>query len=176
VTLELVRSPKFSTEEVDGALLTLAMLGGNTERAAKQLREAGLSVTARSLRAWREKLYPRRYEDICARHRNEIENVIVQRSREVALTADDLTMLALQKAREQLEAGECKDPAAVARNAATTKGINVDKALVMEGRPNQISEQRDAAELLRAIRQRVTVLDAEKGYIDGEAEELEAAS
>jgi hypothetical protein len=52
------------------------------------------------------------------------------------------------------------------------KGINIDKLLVLEGRPNTISEKRDAAELLKAIRARVTVLDKQSGYVEGEAEEL----
>jgi hypothetical protein len=167
MTVELVRSSKFTTEQVDGALLTLAMLGGSTEKAGKELRAAGMNVTSRTLREWREKLYPGRYRDLCQRHARDIEGVIVRGSRAIAVRADEVTMLALEKARAQLKAGEARDPASVARNAAVTKAVNIDKMMLLEGRPTQVTEHRDADELMRAIRARVTVLDKEAA-IDAE--------
>ncbi len=46
---------------------------------------------------------------------------------------------------------EVRDPATLARNAAVTKGINVDQVLRLSGRPTVIAEHRNADDLLDCL-------------------------
>jgi hypothetical protein len=95
--LEMVKSSRFTTQEVEGALLTLAMNGGNAERAAKQLNAAGVDVSARTLRDWRTKCYPRLYADMFTRHRGLIQDQVVNDALANAAFAGQAVRLGLEE-------------------------------------------------------------------------------
>lgn len=135
-----------------------------------RLAEQGLHVDPRLLRYWRTRIYPERYRDIADTHAVLIEQVIVQQARETALLAAEVERIALEETRAQIERGELKDASTAARNAATVKGINVDKFLGLSGRPTHITETRDAAAIIRSLRAKGVRVDW-PGAIDGTAEE-----
>jgi hypothetical protein len=164
VTVELVKSSRFSTQEVEGALLTLAINGGNTERAARQLKAAGVNVSARTLRDWRTKTYPRLYAEMFTRHRGLIQDQVISDALSNAAFAGQAVRLGLEKTLKMLEAGEFRDPSSAGKNAAIIQGISIEKAALLSGQPTQRVEYTQADEILRAIRARVS-------YLDGEAEE-----
>jgi hypothetical protein len=59
---------------------------------------------------------------------------------------------AIDLERERIKRGEVKDSSAVAQRLAIAQGISVDKMLVLEGRPNQITERKmDAEDHLRIL-------------------------
>jgi hypothetical protein len=58
------------------------------------------------------------------------------------------------------------------RNVETAKAINVDKSALLRGRPTQIVERRDAAELLRKL-QATGVVALDLPAVDSTAEEVE---
>ncbi|MDP8909820.1 MAG: hypothetical protein M3N47_12070, partial [Chloroflexota bacterium] len=68
-----------------------------------------------------------------------------------ALLAGEVERRALQETAAQLERGELRDASLAARNAATVKGINVDKLLALSGRPSEVVEQRDPNEILASL-------------------------
>jgi hypothetical protein len=142
------RSRKYTPEEVEKALLALALVGGNSGEASRRLKGANIEISPRLLRLWRSGLHARRYAELAQEYAREVEETIVQEARETAILAAEVERLALAKTLEQLEAGEIRDAAAAARNAATVKGINVDKLLTLSGRPNQIIEQSNPDEIL----------------------------
>jgi hypothetical protein len=53
------------------------------------------------------------------------------------------------------------------RNAAFSMGVNIDKALVLEGRPNEIIDHRQGDDALRNLKKLVPWL-----IVDSTAEEL----
>jgi hypothetical protein len=145
------RSRKYTPEQVEKALLELALVGGNSGEASRRLEGVGIKVSARLLRLWRSGLHAKRYGQLAQEHARQVEETIVQEARETAILAAEVERLALAKTLEQLEAGEIRDAAAVARNASTVKGINVDKLLTLSGRPNQIVEHGNPDELLAQL-------------------------
>jgi hypothetical protein len=167
--VELVKSSRFTTQEVEGALLTLAINGGNTESAAKQLNAAGVDVSARTLRDWRTKVYPRLYANMFTRHRALIQDQVVNDALANAAFAGQAVRLGLEETLRKLEAGEVRDPSSAGKNAAIIQGISVEKAALLSGLPTVRVEHTQADEIMRAIRARV-------GFLDGEAEEEPGAA
>jgi hypothetical protein len=158
---------KWTSEERDQSLLTLAACGGNSERASKVLKEQGITIPPRTLRRWRESLHTERYLELSRVRGREIEEVAVVRMRETMLRAQDVQQEGLEQASVQLRKGEARDPSAVARNAAVVGGINSQHLLTYTGRPNVISEHRSAEDILKSLAQRHPGM-----FIDGTAEEV----
>jgi hypothetical protein len=146
---EAVINCKWPAEQVDIALLTLAILG-DSDKAAEQLKAAGISVSARTLRMWRTKRFPRRYTLLAGRYSQEIEAQLVHGVRDIALNAQHGVMDAVDLERTRLKTGDVKDAAASARNLATVLGISADKLRLLTERPTEIREQRDGAAALRS--------------------------
>jgi hypothetical protein len=153
--LEPILGVRYSASKVIEGLTVLARLAGNSSQAS---RVTGVSHT--TLDDWRRR-FPNRYADVADRLAQAVEADVIRDTRELAARLSETEFLALQRTHEKLEQGNDKEPATTLRNLAVTKGIQIDKNLVLTGRPTQISESRDAAELIKAIRARVTILDGE---------------
>lgn len=151
---------RYSREEIDHALLQLYLVGGNTWRVADQL-----GIPDRTLRDWLVR-HADRYEELAQKHGPKLEQQVVRQLEQNVIHAGEATRQAIAKSLEQLEAGEAKDPAATARNLATVQGIAVDKMLTLTGRPAQITEHRDTAQIMRALKQTAPNL-----FIEGTAED-----
>jgi phosphoglycerate dehydrogenase-like enzyme len=76
---------------------------------------------------------------------------MVSTAREIVLRANAATAAAIQAAHEQVNDGQAKDPAAVARNLQTVAGIATDKALLVEGRPTAIIGTGDLQSLIAKL-------------------------
>lgn len=153
---------------VETALLTLAMCGGNTQAAVDTLATKNIRVSQGTLKAWQHNQFPNRYRDLAERYRASIEGEIVNNVRALALRASQVAQRALDLEEKRIAAGEINDASTSLRNIATSIGISVDKILLLEGRPNQITEQRSADDVLRGLRDR--------GYVDSTAEEDDGGS
>jgi hypothetical protein len=92
-----------------------------------------------------------------ARRRNRKERV-ARKALALADRYSDLEGELIDEIRAQLAAGTLRDPSSASRNASVSRGISVDKLLVLGGRPNVITEHRSADDILRAL--------AARGYID----------
>lgn len=153
---------------VETALLTIAMCGGNTQAAFDTLAAKNIHVGRSTLKAWQHVQFPNRYRDLAERYRASIEGEIVNNVRALALRASQVAQRALDLEEKRIAAGEINDASTSLRNIATSIGISVDKILLLEGRPNQITEQRSADDVLRGLRDR--------GYVDSTAEEDDGGS
>lgn len=152
--------PRYTPEQIDVALLALAGCGGNAAEAARQLAAAdaepvpGKDVAAipeRTIREWRAGVHAGRFVELSQKHGRRIEESIAVQAREVLLRIGEVEILALEKTKEKLESGDVSDPSTVLRNLATTKGINTDKLMTLTGRPNVITHERSAEDILKAI-------------------------
>lgn len=153
----------YSPEDVDRGLLALAIHGAAT-RAATALEQQGHHIPERTLADWRTR-HADRYHEIANQHARRVEDVIVQQARDAALMAGALEQDLMHRLATKAGELEAKDLANSVKNVTTTKGINVDKFLTLTGRPNHVTEHRNADELLRK-------LDALKVHaIQGEATE-----
>lgn len=148
---DIVKSRSYTAAETDRCLLDLVICGGNSLLAARRLKEAGVEIASRTLREWRQTRHRERYLEIARVHAPMIDRLITQQAREGAIRAAEVEQRAWEAQMEQLDEGQVRDPSAVARNAAVSKAVNVDKMLLLEGRPTQITEHRDVDEIIRAL-------------------------
>jgi hypothetical protein len=154
-------------EEIDRALLILAKHGGNSSRAVD---EAG--HPERTLRDWRTK-HQDRYQEIRQLHKREIEDKLIEEQRENAILSAQLHRKATMQALETSE--PFKDPARVAREASIASGVAIDKLLVLDGRPTQITQSQDAGQALVEMARRLNLsIDSTADEIPPGQEALEA--
>ncbi len=90
--------------------------------------------------------------------------MLIEGARSSALLAARLEHAALERAISQMldTDHDVRDAATVARNAAVTKGINVDQVLKLSGWPTVIAEHRNADDLLDSLARKLGLtLEAE---------------
>lgn len=155
MTTELAESRKYTAEEVDRALLVMALAGGNAVEASRQLEAQGQHVPERTLRYWKNDLHGDRYQGITENEAKRLDDHLVAQQREVALAASSASLLAVEAARREIEAGTVKDPARAAQALQTTAGIASDKMLTLQGKPVNITQHIGTKELLNRIAQRI---------------------
>jgi hypothetical protein len=83
--------------------------------------------------------------------KHEAEQALIARYHANALQAAELQAAAQEQALEQARDGKLKDPGATARNAAVAGAVNIDKALILDGRPTVISSNQTPDELIRRM-------------------------
>jgi hypothetical protein len=76
---------KWSIEERDTALLTVAACGGNSAKASAMLKQQGISIQPRALRMWRESQFAERYIELASEHGRAIEKVAEVKMRETII-------------------------------------------------------------------------------------------
>lgn len=171
----------YSTIEKDHLLLVLAYCGGNYKLAIRQLQgaiEDGQEVRVPGSVTAYEQLKRKnldRYVRLQQEYAEEIEAIAVVQARDTAIRAGELEAEILTKIGEKIDDIDAKSLAIALKNVATTKGINVDKLLILTSRPTQITDKRDVDSILKAIAKKAPGLI----LMDGEAEEvpeLEAGS
>lgn len=159
---------QYSEAEVDAGLLAVATLGGS-KRASEHLKSVGLEIPASTLRTWKREQYPRRFTAIAEAHAPEIERAVITLARDAALNAGMGVSEAIDLERDRMASTDgVKDASATAQRLSVAMGVQVDKMLILQGRPQQITEhRRDAAETFEEIADRYPGL-----FVDGQAEEI----
>lgn len=151
---------KAPPEDVDRALLALALNGGAIERTVRELKAADVKVSSDQLADWRDK-FPKRYQWHATENAAKLEKDIISSQREVIAAATRATMDAVAMEHERIKRGETKDAASSARNLATVVGISTTKLLELSGRPTSITEVRKPEEIIKALKNRGVKVDVE---------------
>ena len=132
---------------------TALVLAPSLEDAVEVLAEQGKTVTVDTLRVWRDRdpiiseRYQKRRVELAPQLETRFANDLLDNARRAVL----VTSLAIEKTRELLIAGEVRDPSRVARDLAQVTAQSIDKRHAIQGKPSQIVEQRDVAEIVRAL-------------------------
>jgi hypothetical protein len=169
VGVEPVTGRSFTAVQVDRCLLVLAIEGDNSERAAKALRAQDVRVSSRQLRRLRER-YPNRARAIHEQHFRELEDVLVQEQRALAMQAGVASRAAVRLEVERIAGGDVKDAARSAQALETTAGIATDKVLTLTGRPQAVVANLSVEDILKARRRDYAT------FVDGSAVEIEEAA
>jgi hypothetical protein len=162
---------QYTLEEKELALRMLALSGVRYEQTINLLNEHTdlKGVAKQTIEYWAKVSHRDRFEEIRTEVSSQVAQRVANQAEQIMLAIGDVELLALQKTREQLEAGEAKDPAAVMRNLATAKALNNDKiSAPVRGRPTVIHADRSADEIMRALKALEPNL-----IIEGTAEEVE---
>lgn len=144
----------YTDQEVDWALSALVAYSGNGEAAVKYL--AGVAGDRRvppaaELEEWARTEHWERYEKAREQWSGLKEKALAGDMRDAAVEAVKAQRLAVAKAVEKLEKDEDPFPASSAAALARVAQSNTDKLLALTGRPSQITENRSAAESVRAL-------------------------
>jgi hypothetical protein len=96
----------------------------------------------------------------------DIETQLAEDYLDTATLGRELAATAMKLALEQAHAGTLRDPAKTAMNAIITSGTALDKRLILQNRPTQITESRDPKQAAAALARRLGVT------LDSTAEEI----
>jgi hypothetical protein len=159
---------------VEGFSPSASSYAGNSNRAAKALKEAGTPVPARTLSAWKKR-EAQRYERI----RQELQDRVFSQTAEewLSLTRDaiEATGDAVAKAKQATAAGESREAkswSGVARDLAVTGGVSDDKSTRGAMRPTSIREERSLQEIMGVIHRKFpNVMRVNPEFIEATAEE-----
>ena len=139
------RGPSYPLEKIEEGLTALVFSAGNQTEASRRT-----GVPRKTLDGWRVR-YTDRYEELRDKYGSEIEERVMRDARDLAAGISQTERLAVQRVNERLEKDDDNQPATTLQRLSTSKAINIDKALLLEGRPNVIVEQRSTRELLGDI-------------------------
>jgi hypothetical protein len=149
--------------------LTAMVMYETLPEVASYLEDEGISTTVEKLEVWRDRMYADRLQKRRAELAPVIEARLAADMLDNATLASDVTRLAIAKTRDMLEAGRVADPSRVARDLSQVATQAVDKRLALQGRPTQIVEHRDTAEIIRKLEGMGVAVQAESAAIDSTA-------
>lgn len=155
----------YTEHDIDRGLKALLAFGGSPTAAHRALKEAfELDIPTGTLKSWRDNVHAELYAKLQEEYGPEIEKAMVRDIRDLARAASTVERLAIEHALEALERGHVRpaEAAQIALNLSKVKQSNIDKLLALTGRPQQITEHRSAAEIIRALEAK-GVLELEAG-------------
>jgi hypothetical protein len=115
------------------------------------LADQGHTIGETTLRQWCKDTHAVEFEKLREDWAPKIEAQLANDLLDTARLASAVEHLALQKAHEQLENGNAREPSKIARDASQVKSQSVDKRLALQGRPTQVTERRDVGEIVKAL-------------------------
>lgn len=158
MTLIDARNAVTSSDDIERGLTVLAMAGDNSIRAAEIS-----DFNASTLRNWRI-TYAKRYEEIRAERGPELERLIGHEARALAVRYAQAEHKALDEATDNIEGADLSQLSTFLKAAAIGKAVNLDKMLLLDGRPTAISEHRTRDEIFKELER--------DGFIDSTAEDM----
>lgn len=134
------------------ALTVLAYKAGNVSGTCKQLKEEGITVSATALTNWRDNEYAEDYKRIRQNFASKFEDEIALDMREIAGMGIAVQRRAIERADEELgRQTTAKDASQTALNMSRLVKDNVEKLLVLTGRPSEITDDRSARSAYNAL-------------------------
>ena len=151
------------------------MCGGNARRASRELEEKGLKIPRTTLQKWSQSQHVERYAELRREVMPRIHDRMARESEDLAIEYGEAERKTLERYLQVVPELKPAEAAGAARNMATSRGIATDKALLLHGRPNQISEHRPIEETLKALSRLGAKVTLPTGHVfEGSADEIEA--
>jgi hypothetical protein len=158
----------YTAEQVEAGLQALAIADGNHRLASRLLAEHEQDIPAATLYHWKiDKAAD--YEQIKATILPQIREKMAAESEALAVAYAHMERETLERLNARIDELKPGELAQVATRIATSRGISVDKASVLRGMPTEITEHRNADELLRKLSTQLPGL-----IVEGTAEEIES--
>jgi len=152
----------YTDQEIDAGLTAFAICSGHRKKAAELVKTQGFEIPAETIREWANRTHPDRYDRIRTKIAPKLQQQMADTHQALAGTAAELEARVVEKLETRLETGdvEDRDLANIFKSAAIAGGIHVEKAQLLNDRPTQIV-QRSASEVLRKLKSKGVVVDAE---------------
>jgi hypothetical protein len=140
---------RYTEEQIDQVLETLAACDGNLKWAADRLFEAEFDPIPKweTMKRWRDEMYVERYQAIVVRSKEQIEDRTIDALRRTALRASEVEAGLL----ERLPNVSDDNLAQALRAAADVKSKSVDKLLAMTGRAPDRTPSMSMEQLLHGL-------------------------
>lgn len=149
----VVGTKPMDMELVYAALITFEQ----DEEAVKFLDENGYDISPAKMAVFRRgttmptspyfKPYQERREQLAPILQQKLENDLLG----ISTSTSTAVQFAVDQAKEQLEKGECKDPARTARDLMQVATQAIDKRQLLRGQPTQITEHRNLDEIAKKL-------------------------
>lgn len=150
---EVVPGSRYSSTEVDRALVAVAIEDGSTRRAERLLAEQGEPIGETTLRDWKNRLYPDRYLELQAKVLPRLNALAAERHAAIATQAGSLNGKILDRLEDVYDEIPVRDLPGAARNVATVAGIATDKAALLRGQGIEApTATRGVSDILNALR------------------------
>lgn len=146
----------YTEHDIERGLYALIAFGGSPAPAARAVKDAfDLDIPKETLRSWRDGTHSQRYADLQIKHAADIEEAMVRDTRDLARAAGALMRetieLTWDKVQNNAHTIRANEAAQIAASMAKIQQTNIDKMLTLTGRPDQITESRTAADIVRAL-------------------------
>jgi hypothetical protein len=142
----------YTQQEIDDALAAMVAYAGNAYGAHHYLLSQGKRAPHMgTLRHWVRTKHWEQYERLREQWAAKVEQTVANDMRDAAREAIEVQRIAVEKAKERLEANRDDDPGRTAANLSRVASGNTDKLLSLTGRPSQITESRNVNEILRSL-------------------------
>ncbi len=174
-----------STEQLELALMCLAMRSGNIRYASRDLAEMGYHLSPFTLRDWSKKNHKQRYEEIQAEVGPKIRAQAAEQHRQFAEQQMEVGRDALAKLHAKLPELDDKASLELLNKTNVGAGIHADKALAYSEGVTQRSAPIDFQATLRALHEAgatkitltaVAETEPAEPAIEGDAKELGSES
>jgi len=153
--------------------MEVALCGGNARRASRELEEKGLKIPRTTLQKWSQSQHVERYTELRREVMPRIHDRMARESEDLAIEYGEAERKTLERYLQVVPELKPAEAAGAARNMATSRGIATDKALLLRGRPSEITEHRNVGEIIRALKAKgATVTLPTGGVLEGSAEEV----
>lgn len=149
--IEPIVAEKYTAEQVDAALLALAVNGGQYRKTVREIAAGGgPKIPESTLKGWRES-YPQRYGFHLTANTDKAEKAATQGFLEIIHATQAAMLEAVELEAKRIQRGDVRDAASSGRNLATIAGISGTQLLQLSGRPTQVVEHRKPEEVLRRL-------------------------
>ena len=165
--LEKITAREYTEEQVDTALLALALNGGQITQTIKDLAAGGVKVPETTLRGWMES-YPNRYRYHLTENAAKAEGRAVSGYLSIIQQAQAVTLQAIARQEDELRKGNVRDPSGVARNMAVVSGVANTHMMNLQGRPSIITEHRKPEDIARRLKELGMTFDVESTALPSE--------
>jgi len=152
--------------------MEVALCGGNTRRAHRALKARGLHIPRTTLMQWATTQHMDRYDALRREVIPKVHDRLARESEDLAIEYGEAERKTLERYLQVVPELKPAEAAGAARNMATSRGIATDKALLLRGRPNQISEHRNVGEIIRALKAKGATVTLPTEVLEGSAEEV----
>lgn len=145
------RPPKgrYSEEEIERGLLTIALVAGNTRRAARELKAQGHPVPRTTLSSWQD-IHADRLAELRRDVVPQIQARMAQQSEDLAERQVEAQHKAIDRFLIKVAELGPRDAASAVRDMAVSRAVNIDKAQLLRGQPTEIV-QHDVQADIRAL-------------------------
>lgn len=145
----------FTEADKDRVLMVLMRLGGDSKRAAELC-----GVRYATIQKWKNDLLADRYHELRVRYGQQLEEARIQDIQELVDAYSEAERAVVFRLRDEVDNLDPRDLAKAAQSLAVAKDKNIRDYLTLQGRPVQVTEQRNPDAALERLRE-LGVVDVE---------------